>query len=54
VPIHFGTTPGAVVLPPPRLGQHTAALLAELGYDEAEVSELLASGAARSAPDPTG
>jgi formyl-CoA transferase/CoA:oxalate CoA-transferase len=54
VPIHFGTTPGAVVLPPPRLGQHTSELLAELGYDEASAAELLANGAARSAPDPAG
>jgi crotonobetainyl-CoA:carnitine CoA-transferase CaiB-like acyl-CoA transferase len=54
VPLHFGSTPGAVALPPPRLGEHTAELLAELGYEDAEMTELLASGAARSAPDPAG
>lgn len=36
-------------LPPPELGQHTAELLAELGYNAAEAEALLASGAARTA-----
>jgi crotonobetainyl-CoA:carnitine CoA-transferase CaiB-like acyl-CoA transferase len=38
-------------LPPPELGEHTEALLAELGYDAAAVEALLDSGAARTAQD---
>ena len=34
-------------LPPPEIGEHTGALLAELGFAEGEVESLLASGAAK-------
>jgi crotonobetainyl-CoA:carnitine CoA-transferase CaiB-like acyl-CoA transferase len=34
-------------LPPPEIGEHTVPLLEELGYEESEVAELLASGAAK-------
>ena len=35
----------AVDTPPPRLGEHTDALLAELGYSDAEVASLHRDGA---------
>ena len=40
-----GQRPG-VRLPPPRLGEHTAALLAELGCSQAEVQAITAAQAA--------
>ena len=33
-------------LPAPRLGQHTRAVLAEIGYGAAEIEAMIASGAA--------
>lgn len=33
--------------PPPRLGEHTRAVLTELGYDDAAIDALISSGAAR-------
>ena len=44
-PIHFSGTPIQAGLPPPMLGEHSAAVLkAELGLDEAEIARLQAEG----------
>ncbi len=40
----FSRTPGAVTAPPPELGEHTEAILAELGYDAAAVKALRDAG----------
>jgi crotonobetainyl-CoA:carnitine CoA-transferase CaiB-like acyl-CoA transferase len=41
VPIHFHGTPGSVRLAPPVKGQHTRAILAELGYRSEEIEALV-------------
>jgi len=43
-PFALGATPAAVRTPPPLLGEHAAAILAELGYDEAAVARLREAG----------
>ncbi len=45
LPVTFGDTPYEVRLPPPALGEHTNAVLAELGYLPAEIDELQAAHA---------
>ena len=40
-------TPGAVRLAPPTLGEHTDAVLAEIGYDEQRIAALRAGGVVR-------
>jgi crotonobetainyl-CoA:carnitine CoA-transferase CaiB-like acyl-CoA transferase len=48
VPVRLSDTPGAVRTPPPRLGEHTRAVLAEvLGLDGAAVDALVEEGAAK-------
>lgn len=43
-PYHLSATPGGVRLAPPLLGQHTDAVLAELGYGPDALAELRAAG----------
>ncbi len=47
VPVKLSRTPGSVRTGPPTLGQHTAAVLTELGYDAAAIDALYSSGAVR-------
>ena len=44
-PIKFSETPGAITRAAPVLGQHTRAVLADLGYTAVQVDELVRSGA---------
>jgi crotonobetainyl-CoA:carnitine CoA-transferase CaiB-like acyl-CoA transferase len=41
MPFALSETPGRILSPPPRLGQHSAEILAEIGYQPAEVNDLL-------------
>jgi crotonobetainyl-CoA:carnitine CoA-transferase CaiB-like acyl-CoA transferase len=45
LPIKFSDTPGSVRCAAPLLGQHTRSVLLGLGYDEAQIDALAASGA---------
>lgn len=44
-PIIMSRTPSHIATPPPLAGQHTAEILAEVGYSEAEIAEMKAAGA---------
>ena len=52
LPASYGKTPGAIRRLPPRLGEHSAEVLREIGLGEDEVAALLASGATRGAVTP--
>lgn len=41
IPIKFGSTPGAIRRHPPLLGEHTEAVLGELGYSPETISRLI-------------
>ncbi|TDF67192.1 CaiB/BaiF CoA-transferase family protein [Cupriavidus sp. L7L] len=52
IPQQWSESPPSLRHPAPRLGEHSAALLAEYGFSVAEVRDMLACGAAREpAPD---
>lgn len=44
-PIIMSRTPSHIAMPPPLAGQHTAEILTEVGYTEAEIAEMKAAGA---------
>ena len=44
LPISLSDTPGRDGGPPPTLGQHTTAVLKELGYSAAAINDLTARG----------
>ena len=44
-PILMSRTPSRIAAPPPTSGQHTAEILAAIGYSEAEIAEMKAAGA---------
>ena len=45
IPVAFSASPGdSFRLPPPRLGEHTPAVLGELGYSDAKIDEIACQG----------
>lgn len=52
VPAVYSKTPSAIRRLPPRLGEHSAEILREVGLSTAEIEGLLASGATRCAAAP--
>jgi alpha-methylacyl-CoA racemase len=54
VPVKLDRTPGAPAGPGPALGEHTAAVLAELGYPPEERERLEAAGAVAGPAEPRG
>ncbi|GAB6987545.1 CaiB/BaiF CoA-transferase family protein [Nocardioides pyridinolyticus] len=49
--LKMSATPGAIKRPPPRLGEHTAEILAGLGYEDGDIARLLDGGVARTPTD---
>ncbi|HEU4973472.1 MAG TPA: CaiB/BaiF CoA-transferase family protein [Baekduia sp.] len=52
MPVKLSRTPGCVRRGGPELGEHTAEILREAGFDEARIAALLASGAVAGPPEP--
>jgi len=46
LPVKLSATPGAVRSAAPLLGEHTAAVLAQAGYPDAQIAAMLAAGSA--------
>ena len=44
VPAHFSKTPGGIRRTPPKLGEHSVEVLAEIGYGQAEIDALVDAG----------
>jgi crotonobetainyl-CoA:carnitine CoA-transferase CaiB-like acyl-CoA transferase len=44
IPVKLERTPGSVHRAPPRLGEHTREVLAELGFSEAEIGQMVSEG----------
>ena len=44
LPVRLSRTPGGIERPPPETSEHTADILAEIGYSQAEIDEFQASG----------
>ncbi len=55
LPVKFSATPGGVKRPAPLLGQHSRAVLAEIGFSAGEIERMVAAGAviARENPNPS-
>jgi len=47
IPVKLDRTPGTIRLPPPKIGEHSEAVLARLGYGKNEISDLLTAGVVR-------
>ena len=50
-PVKFSGTPADATRPGPALGEHTAAVLTELGYSPEQVADLQAAGAVAGPPE---
>jgi formyl-CoA transferase len=50
VPIKLKKTPGEPKRPPPLIGQHTKEILAEIGYSQKEIKELIEAKVVRTSP----